>query len=98
MVRDVAKRHLVILSTLLRHVPVFGLEGALATYFELVLKIRRTDAHTTPTAQAKLDPLFNKVKTWGERLGVLDKAWNSGSRLLEHAGKAQDLLQYIPIL
>jgi len=95
-VRDVAKRHLSILATLLRHIPIFGLEPALVTYFELMMKMRRTDSGSAPSAQSKLVPLFEGIKSWGERLTALDKLWNAGAKLLAHAGKAQDLLAHLP--
>lgn len=96
VVRETAKRHLKILSTLLQHIPIFGVEAALATYFELMMKIRRADVGTTESSKTKLDPLFAKMERWAERLGVIDKVWNSGARLLNHAEKAQALLTYLP--
>lgn len=95
-VRDIGKRHLAILATLLQHIPVFGLEPALTTYFELLMKIRRADAGSTEKSHSKFVSLFESIKTFGERLSAIDKVWNSGARLLEHAGKAQDMLSYLP--
>lgn len=96
VVRDTAKRHLAILSTLLQHIPIFGVEAALVTYFELMMKVRRADVGTSDASRAKLNPLWEKMQTWGERLGTIDKLWNTGARLLGHAKNAQELLSYLP--
>ena len=95
-VRELAKRHLEVLATLLRHIPIFGLEPALTTYFELMMKIRRTDAKSTDAAHAKAKPLFERMKGWNKVLQGIDKAVNAGTRLLENVDKAQDLLSFIP--
>lgn len=96
VVRDVAKKHMAALATLLRHVPIFGLEAALSSYFELVMRLRRVDAHSTPEAKEALEPLMGQVKTWGERLGAIDEAINKGANLLDRVKGAGHLLQYVP--
>ena len=96
MVRDVAKKHLATLSTLLRHIPIFGLEASLLAYFELITKLRRADSQTTPEAKAALDPLMEKVKTWGGRLSTIDEIVNKGANLIERAKGMAPLLQYLP--
>lgn len=97
VVRDLAKRHLAILSTFLRHIPIFGIEGALVTYFEMMMKIRRGDIKASDASHSKLAGLFGRMATWGERLTAIDKLWNSGARLIEHANNGiGGLLNYIP--
>jgi hypothetical protein len=96
VVRDVAKKHMEALATLLRHVPIFGLEAALTSYFELVMRLRRVDAQSTPEAKKALEPLMGEVKVWGERLGAIDDAINKGATLLERVKSAGHLLQYVP--
>lgn len=95
-VRDVAKRHLQTLSTLLQNVPIFGLEAALSAYFEMVTRLRRADIDTSEKSHAKVVDLFDKIKSWGDKLSTLDKTWNAGAKLLGHADKAQGLLEYLP--
>jgi hypothetical protein len=62
------------------------------------LKIRRAEMGAAPAAKSKIDPLFARIKTWAERLSVLDKIWNAGAKVLDHAGKANSLLEYMPHL
>lgn len=96
LVRDIAKRHLQTLATLLKHIPIFGLEPALATYFELITKLRRADIHTTQASKDALDPAFEKINSWGTRLKGLDETWNAGARWVGRAGKAAvSLLTYL---
>lgn len=96
LVRSTAKKHLEILATLLRHIPVFGLEAALVTYFELITKLRRADIHTSEKSKSKLNPLFDRINEWGKRLKAMDDTWNSGARWVSRAGKAGgELLTYL---
>lgn|GEM_PF-2193612 len=96
VVRDIAKKHMVILATLIRHVPIFGLEAALSTYFDLVLKLRRADSQSSEQSKGALDRLIGTVTTWGERIQSLDKMMNAGANLIDRAKPAGHLLQYIP--
>lgn len=98
VLKDVAKRHLGILSVMLSHVHVFGTESALTAYFELMLKIRRSDIGSSEKSHKKVRPIFQKIKDWGDILTAIDKAWNSGAKLLTKADKAKDLLNHLPDL
>jgi hypothetical protein len=95
-VRDVAKRHLLILATLLRHIPVFGIEAAMGSYFDLMMKIRRADIETSEESQKKTSSLWDKMGTWSGRFDTIDKLWNHGARLIGQAEKLPNLLAYIP--
>lgn len=96
VVRDVAKKHLAVLATLLRHIPIFGAEAALVSYFELLMKLRRADVDTSPEAKKKAKPLWEKIEKWSTRISAIDKAVNSGASLANNANKATALLDYIP--
>ncbi|PTQ63726.1 hypothetical protein C8J45_105303 [Sphingomonas sp. PP-CE-3G-477] len=98
VVRDVARKHLAALSTMLRHIPIFGLEAALQAYFELSMKLRRADIQTTPESKAGLDTIMDKVKSWGDKLQTLDGVMNTGANLFDRASRAAPLLQYLPPL
>lgn len=98
VVRDVGRKHLAALATLLRHVSIFGVEAAMSAYFDLVMRLRRVDIKTTPESKNALDKVFSKIKSWGERLGQIDKVVNDGARLLEHVEHARGILEYIPDL
>lgn len=96
VVRSVAEKHLLILATFLKHIPVFGLEGAMTSYFELMTRIRRAEVGSSPEAKAKFEPVWKAMTRWSERLGSIDKVWNAGARVIQHADKATGLLDYIP--
>jgi hypothetical protein len=96
VVRDIARKHLSVLETLLRQIKIFGLEPALSIYWDLMLKLRRADVGSSAASKAALNPLFETIKKWGERMGAIDKAVNSGANLLERVGGAKNLLEYIP--
>ncbi len=98
VVREIAAKHLATLATLLRHIPVFGVEAALQSYFELLMKLRRADSKSTPESKSRLDSLMASVKSWGDKLQTLDGMINTGANLLDRAGKAAPLLQYLPTL
>jgi hypothetical protein len=97
VLRDIAKRHLATLSTLLRHVPIFGLEAALATYFELVIRLRRAGTNTSEESQKAAKPLFEKLESLKEKFETIDKIWNIGVKWIG-AGKGVGalLLTFIP--
>lgn len=95
-VRDVAQRHLRILASLLKNINLIGLEPALAEYFIVVTKIRRTDIGASEESHKAVKPIWDRIKTWGDRLGALDKIWNAGAKLLEQTDKAKGLLDYFP--
>lgn len=98
VVAEIAKKHLIVLSTLLRHVNVFGLEPALSSYFELVMKLRRADSKSSEGSKSALDKLMVTVRTWGDRLSTIDGAITTGGNLLDRAKSAGSLLEYIPPL
>jgi hypothetical protein len=97
VVRSIARRHLGALSTLLRHLPIFGLEAAMATYFEMIIRLRRAQTDTTQKSQKKMTALFQRMEEWKGRFETIDKIWNMGARWL---GKAEEtispFLTYLP--
>lgn len=95
-VKDVAQRHLQILATMLDHIPIFGLEAAMTAYFELMMKIRRTDSGAGEPSHKKTQGLWEKMKGWGSRMDDADKIINSAVKIGEKAEKAIGLLDYIP--
>lgn len=97
ILRDVAKKHLATLSTLLQHVPIFGIEAALTAYFDMVMKLRRAETKAGPATKGKMDKLWGELKKMSDRLGVLDKLFNQGARALEKANES-GLLEYLPDL
>jgi hypothetical protein len=92
----VAEKHLIILATFLRHIPVFGLEGAMTSYLEMMTRIRRAEVGASPAAKAKFEPVWSAMTRWSERIGAVDKVWNAGARVMHHADKASGLLEYVP--
>jgi len=97
VVRDIAKRHLTVLATLLRHMPIFGMEAALATYFELVVRLRRASTNTSEESQKAAKPLMERLQNLREAFEAVDKVWNIGVRWIGAAkGVGGLLLTYIP--
>lgn len=93
-VRLVARRHMMILQSLLRHIPIFGIEAALSVYFEMMLKVRRADVGSGTASAEQTKSAWETMKTWGERLTSIEKIYTVGAKLV---GKANDvgLLTYI---
>lgn len=96
VVRQIAKKHMALLSMLLRHIPIFGLEPAMQTYFEMVMKMRRADSKSSEDSKTALNTVLSVVKTWKDRIISLDEVVNSGASLLERAQVLTPLLQYLP--
>lgn len=97
VVREIALKHMAVLSTLIRHIPVFGLEAAITAYFELMMKLRRADSKSSEASKGALDRVIDTVKGWGERMEKVDKAMNAGANLLSRAEGLTPLLSYLPI-
>ena len=97
VIRDIAKRHLATLSTLLRNIPIFGLEAALATYFEMIILLRRAATNTSKESKAATKPLMERIEGWRKSLEAIDEVWNIGARWIGAAkGVGALLLSYIP--
>ncbi len=82
LVRDTARRHLQILATMLRHIPIFGLEAALTSYFELMMKIRRVETGASKETKSKVNGFWTSMEKWAGRLSSIDKIWNAGARAI----------------
>lgn len=95
-VKLILKRHLVILSTLLRHIPIFGLEGAMTSYFELVTKLRRAESRSGPDAAPANAAVMEKVVSWSGKIAAIDKIVNSGANIIHKIQGTASFLQYIP--
>jgi hypothetical protein len=74
-VREIAKRHLQILATMLRHLPIFGLEAAMTTYFELVLRVKRANEASGASQKAAAKPLLERIKSVGATMKSWDDMW-----------------------
>lgn len=94
VVREVAKQHLQTLATLLRHVHIFGLEAAWATYFELLAKLRRAEASSTPESKKESKPLSETIKSWANTFKSLDSICNAGGRMIGRAKTVGGLISY----
>lgn len=94
-----ARQHLAVLSTMLRHIGVFGIESAMATYDELIIRLGRTEgANQKPRPSSALTKLFAVVQTWSTRIAAIEKLWSAGSKMIDHVGGAQNLLSQLPRL
>ena len=96
IVRATAKKHLYLLLALLNNVQAFGVDAAMAAYAELLIRLRRVDATASETARSKTAKAWPTIEKWLGRLAIIDKAYNSGQGLLEHAhGLGQLLLKHL---
>jgi len=98
LVREIADRHLQILRNFLEQIDVFGVEAALTTYFDLIIKVRRADVGASEASTAKTKPLWDRMVGLGKRLEDVDRIVNSGVKLVDRAQKAAGLLDYLPPL
>ena len=96
LVRETAKQHLQILATMLRHLPIFGVEAAMATYFELILKVKAADSATTEVQKKAAKPLMEKIGAFAEGLKKTNEAAKSGVGLIGHAKSAAVLFGLLP--
>lgn len=97
VIRDIGRRHLATLSTLLRHIPIFGLEAALSVYFEMVVRLRRASVNTSEESQKAAKPIMEKLQGLREKFETVDKLWNIGAKWVGAAkGVGSLLLTYIP--
>lgn len=96
LVRETAKQHLQILATMLRHLTVFGIEAAMATYFELLLKMKAADASTTKDQKAAAKPIMERIGGFMEGLKKADEASKAGIGLIGHAKSAAVLFGLLP--
>jgi hypothetical protein len=96
LVRATAQQHLQILATMLRHLPIFGMEAAMATYFELMLKVKRADANTSDEQKEAAKPFMEKIGALGDGISKTEKAWTAGARLIGHAKSAAVLFGLLP--
>lgn len=92
VIRDIAKRHLATLATLLRNIPIFGVEAAMAAYFEMIILLRRASVNTSKESKSKTTALFETLETWRDRFETIDKLWNIGVRWVGGAAGAGALL------
>lgn len=95
LVREVAKRHIAVLVTMLKNAQALGVDAAMAAYFELVIHLRRAD-QTKPDDANGVDPSFwEKLKEWGGRLNTISELADKGGSLLAYGDKVLPLLKHI---
>ena len=94
-VRDVAQRHLKILSALLKNIGILGLEPSIVEYFSLVSKLRRADVGASKTSHEATQPVWDRIEKWGKRIGAIDKIVNAGTRFANGADKVAGLLDHM---
>jgi hypothetical protein len=95
-IKELCKQHLQVLATMLRHLPIFGLDAAMTTYFELLLKLKRAETQGTPEQKKAIKPLSAKIDGLKKNLMALDAIWNVGSALLTHGKTGAQLLGLLP--
>lgn len=79
---NIARRHLTMLATLLRHIPVFGLEAALLTYFELMMAMNNSMGRSREPQTEEAAGFWEVLKSWKDRFSDIEELWNKGTKAL----------------
>lgn len=81
-VRETAQRHLHILHSLLVNVDAFGIDSAMAAYFEMVVRIQKAEKIASDTSRNTMKGFWPFMKKWGDRLKSVDDAASVGVKLV----------------
>ncbi len=87
VVSGVARRHLTLLATMLRHIEVFGVTSALATYYEMMLRLRDAGEASSPAA-ATAEKFWPTLQKWSSRLKLIKEAYDTATKGVGHVSKA----------
>jgi hypothetical protein len=85
--RDTARRQVSLLIALLRNAEAIGVEAALASYYEMVIKLRNRSAANPDSQSEGKSKFWSTIKSWSDRLDSLSKIYDIGQRLLPHVDK-----------
>lgn len=77
-VRDLARKQLHILLTLLRNLEVMGVEAAMAAYAELFIRLRTATASASEQTKAEVAKFWPTIEGWSKRLGAIQKLYAAG--------------------
>lgn len=98
-VRETARRHLAVLKALLQHTDALGVDAAMASYYELVLRLRSADSNASAASKERMAKLWPEIERWAGRLAIIDQMYTQGGHLLGELGRpAQLLVSHIPAL
>ncbi|MBU6393507.1 MAG: hypothetical protein KGQ75_02925 [Sphingomonadales bacterium] len=81
--KQLAKRHLQVLLTTLRHVDAFGIDSALSVYAELVVRLNTAVKSAPPEDAEKTSQIWPTIVKWGDRLAKIGNVVGSGSKLIK---------------
>lgn len=85
--KDVVKREIRMLIALLHNAEAVGVEAALASYAQLLIKIRNRIDPKNENQKNESIKLWDKIMSWSERLDALMKLYDAGQRMLPYIDK-----------
>ena len=88
--RETASRHILVLAAMLRNVQAVGFDAALASYYEMLLALRK-ERPAEPDNESKATGFWDQLKLWGGRLETI-------SKVMETAGAAIPYIEKIPLI
>lgn len=96
LVRETALKHLAVLAALLNNVEAFGVDSAIAAYWEMVIRLKRAEKNATEDTKEKLKKVWPKIEQWAGRLTIIEQAMNAGTSILsDFSAAAQTLLPHL---
>ena len=84
--RDAARRQISLIIALLKNAEAVGVEAALASYYEMVIKLRNRFAQENDEGEDS-SKFWSTVRSWSERFDSLSKLYDVAQRLLPHLDK-----------
>ncbi len=93
-IAEIARRHLRMLTIMLNHLDAFGVEAAMIAYSELIVRLQQAARDAAPADREKAKGVIERMSKWWERLKTLNEAYETGTKLIENASDAMDLLGF----
>ncbi len=85
--KDTARRQISLLIALLKNAEAVGVEAALTSYWELVIKVRNRSVGSDEAQEGDKSKLWDAITSWSERLDSLSKIYDVGEKLLPYVDK-----------
>ena len=93
VLRDTIVRNLVILATMLRNVEAVGIDGAVTSYFDLLVRVRRSEKSASNESKKSMHGFWPAINSLGEKIGKISGLLEAGMKLISYAEKLPNLLE-----
>ncbi len=87
--KDTTKRQIALLVALLKNAEAVGVEAALSSYWELVIKVRNRASTPEENQREDTTKIWDRITSWSERIEALSKLYDVAHKLLPHLDKLQ---------